>query len=276
MPSSFALPLPVENLPSPGNVIQADETVGGFYYAKEKAYYDAAGNATDTAEATGNGTAWVWTHQSYDNEGNVTSVTRDYCQDSSPQAPGYSASCAGHLNLTWSYGYTAIGGVPRLTEITGPPGYAHTKMEYYLATGSGSEEGIAGRVYRVKRVVDATTEDVLAAYTYVLTTGASYGQVKTVTASGAATIYSYDAAGALTGVTLPKNSGTANPAVGYTVNALYQVTQVTDQANAATALEYDAAGRTSEKMFYAGGARPAHRACSSSRSSSVTRSAPKR
>ncbi len=225
-----------------GRIVKAERADwDGYNWATRfftRRVYDTAGDLAYTQDEAG-----LWTRTDHDASGNVTRVVRDYC-DASYCGPG------AHLNLAWDYSYTTIANAPRLTEIAGPAGYAHTKMDYYPTTGvqANGDEGVAGRLWRMKRVNEDASEDVLAAYTYASGSASpAFGQVKSVTAGGAVTEYSYDSAtGALVGVTLPKNGGATNPAVGYTVDALYQVTQVTDQAGAVTALLYDSAGRTSE------------------------------
>ena len=205
--------------------------------SETRVYDPVTGKVAYSQDASG-----LWTHTQYDGLGNTISVTRAFC-DNSGTYP-----CTGNpRNQTWTYAYTSINGIPKLTDISGPTGYAHTRMEYYTTTDPSPEGGIAGKLHYLKRVNDDASEDALANYTYVTDgLGAAYGQVKRiVNGTGGVTTYDYDTSGALLTVTLPDNSQTGLT-VGYTPDAFYQVSQVTDQAGSVTALFYDAAGRTQQ------------------------------
>jgi len=166
----------------------------------------------------------VKTYYTYNAQGNVASVTRDY---------------QGLLAVRFDYAYDAV--VPeKVTSITPrnpatgqlDPNWQGWAYDYYQP-GSAAPSALF-HVYRVRN--DGVTLDTLTTYIYD-----THGRVTRATsATGGATDYAYDASGNLFTVTSPSNNDAGTrPVTTYGYDSVGRVTSVTDALGHATTYGYD-------------------------------------
>src|SRR6185312_10624011 len=207
-----------------GLVTDVVPPAGGGGGSQHTDYY-ADGSIQQTIDEVG-----VKTYYTYNNDGRVLSVTRDY-----------NGSQAVRYDYSYDQNFPS-----RLTSITprNPttglvnPNWQAWRYDYYQA-GSPAP-GALYHIYRVE--TDGSTLDAMAIYTYD-----SHGRaVSVANADGAATDYAYDGQGNLASVTSPANNDAGlRPVTSYGYDGLGRLVTVTDPLGSETSYGYDSVGRVS-------------------------------
>jgi RHS repeat-associated protein len=181
--------------------------------------FDGNGNPQLVADEVG-----VKTFYTYDGEGSVTSITRDY-QGPSDARFDYTYDPAFPMRVA-----SITPRDPTTNQID--PTWQGWKYDYYQAG-----DPAPSALHHVSRVEnDGTTLDLIVTYTYD-----THGRLLSQTsATGGQTDYAYDAQGNLHTVTAPSNNDAGQrPVTTYGYDALGRVTTVTDALSHMTTYTYD-------------------------------------